>query len=83
MIFLDFCIHTDIYHYSTFDSSYICYRQTEICFVNIFDSFIPVVILKTLKFKSFVSFRTHALLGRSFRVLQLLMHQSNLTGNGK
>ena len=39
-----------------------------ICFVNTFDSFIPVIKLKTLKFKSFVLFGTHTLLRTSLRV---------------
>ena len=33
------------------------------CFVNVLDSFIPVIILKTYKFKSSVSFGTHTLQG--------------------
>ena len=33
-------------------------RSYDICFVNISNSFIPVIILKTLKFKSFVLFGT-------------------------
>ena len=40
-----------------------------IWFVNISDSFIPVIILKTLKCKSSVLFRTNTLLDRSLRVL--------------
>ena len=35
-----------------------------------------------LSFKSSVLFGTHALLDKSFRVLQLLAHLSNLTVNG-
>ena len=40
-------------------------------FVNDFDSFIPVNILKILKFKCSILFRTHTLLDRPLRVLQL------------
>ena len=51
-------------------------------FVNVFDSFIPVIMLSTLKFKSSVLFGTHTLLDKSLRVLQLPTHLSNLTANG-
>ena len=47
-----------------------------------FDLFIPVVTLNTLRFKSSFLFGTPALLGKSLRVLQLLTHISNLTANG-
>ena len=36
-------------------------------------------MLNTLRFKSSVSFRTHTLLDKSLRVLQLPTHLSNLT----
>ena len=48
----------------------------DICFANVFDSFIPVIMLKTPRFESYVLFRTHTLLDRSLRVLQLLIHLS-------
>ena len=51
------------------------------CFVNIFNSFIPVM-LKTLRFRSYVLFGTHILLDRSLRVLQLPTYLSKLTANG-
>ena len=35
-----------------------------------------------LRFKSFVLFRTHILLDKSLRLLQLPAHLSNLTENG-
>ena len=54
----------------------------DICFVNVLDSFIPVIILRTCKFKSSVSFRTHTLLDRASRVLQLPTHLSRLTAIG-
>ena len=38
-------------------------------------------MLNTLRFKSYVSFETHTLLDKSFRVLQLPTHLSNLTAN--
>ena len=54
----------------------------DICFVNIFGSLIPVIILKTLKFKSSVLFGPHHLLDRSLRALQLSMYLSELNANG-
>ena len=54
-------------------------QSHDICFVNVFDSFIPVIMLKTLRFKSTVLFGTHTLLEKSFRVLQFQTHLSNLT----
>ena len=41
----------------------------EICFANVFDSFIPVMMLKTLRFKISVLFEIHSLLDKSVRVL--------------
>ena len=38
-------------------------------------------MLNTLKFKSSVLFRTHTLLDKSLRVLQLPTHLSNSTAN--
>ena len=52
------------------------------CFVNVFDSFIPVIILKTITFKFYVLFGTYTLLDRSLRVSQLPAHLSKLTENG-
>ena len=52
------------------------------CFVNIFDSFILVAILKTDIFKSSVLFGTNTLLDPSLRVLQLPTHLTNLAANG-
>ena len=54
----------------------------DICFVNVFDSFIPVIMLKTLRFKTSVLFGTHTLLDKLLRVLQLPTHLSNLTADG-
>ena len=51
-------------------------------FCNIFDLFVPVIMLKTCTFKSFVSFGTHTLFDKSLRVLQLPTHLSSLTANG-
>ena len=51
-------------------------------FVNVFDLCIPVIMLNTLRFKYSVLFRTHTLLDKSLRVLQLPKHLSNLTVNG-
>ena len=49
------------------------------CFVNIFDLFIHVIMLKTLRFKSSISFGTHTLLDKPLRVLQIATHLSKLT----
>ena len=51
---------------------------TFICF-NVFDLFIPVIMMNTLK--SPVLFGTHTLLDRSLRVLKLLTNLSKLTEN--
>ena len=53
--------------------------------VNVFDSFISVIMLNTLRLKSSVLFETHTLLDNSFRALKLLSkltHLSKLTANG-
>ena len=50
-----------------------------ISFVNVFDSSIPVIMSKTLRFKSSDLFGIHILLDKSFRVLQLQKHLSNFT----
>ena len=47
-----------------------------------FDPFIPSIMVKTLRFKSFVLFGMHALLDKSFRVLQLATNLPNWTENG-
>ena len=82
--------HLSLFH---FDSSYIFYHQnyiyTYICLFKVFNSVIPVIILKTCRLKSFVLFRTLTLLDRSLRVLYLLTHLytstylSKLSANGK
>ena len=54
----------------------------DICFVNFFDSFISVIMLKTLRLKSCVLFGTHTLLNISLGVLQLATHLFKLTANG-
>ena len=51
-------------------------------FVNVFNSFISVIMLNSLRFKSSFSFGTHNLLGKSLKVLQLSTHLFNLTANG-
>ena len=73
-VLLDFCAHIDIYHFYSFYLSYVFYCQTYIYirmiwFVNISDSFIAVIILKTLKVKSSVSSATHISLDNFLRVL--------------
>ena len=47
-----------------------------------FDSFILVIMLNMLRFKSSVLFGTNNVLDKSLRVLQLPTHLLNLTTNG-
>ena len=54
----------------------------ERCFVDVFDSLISIIMPKRLTFKSSFLFGIHALLDKSFRVLQLPIHLFNLTENG-
>ena len=54
----------------------------EICSVIVLDSFTPVIMLNTLRFKSSVLFGTYTLLDKSFRVSQLPTHLFNLNANG-
>ena len=49
-----------------------------ISFIKNFYSFIPVIMLNTIIFKSFVLFGTHILLDKSLRVSQLPANLSNL-----
>ena len=51
------------------------------CFVNVFHSIIPVMMLNMLRFKSSALFRTHTSLDKSLRDLQLAAHVSNLAEN--
>ena len=77
--------HVDIYRYSTIGLNYIFLNHLhshDICFVNFFDSLIPVIKLKTLRFKFSVLLGTYTLLDKSLRVLQLPAHLSNLAANG-
>ena len=53
----------------------------DICSVNVFDSFIPVIMLIMLRFRSSALVGTHTLLDKSLRVSQLPTHLSNLTTN--
>ena len=76
-----FYTRTDIYHYSTFDLNYIFYNQIYIRMIHVLlILFIPGIILKP--FKSSLLFRTHTLLKKSLRVLQLLTDPPKLTVNG-
>ena len=50
-------------------------------FANVFDLFILVTMLNTLRFKSSVLFQTHNLLGKLIRILKLPRHKSNLSAN--
>ena len=54
----------------------------DLFFVKLFDSFIPVIILKTYIFKSSVLFGTHSLLDKILKALPRPTHLSNLTENG-
>ena len=54
----------------------------DICFDNIFDSFIPIIMLNMLSFESSVLFGTHTLLDKSLGVSRLLTRLSKLTANG-
>ena len=53
-----------------------------ICFANVSDSFIPVIMLKTFRFKSSDLFETHTALDKSVRALQVPTRLFNLTVNG-
>ena len=78
----------NIYYYFTIDLNYIFFPSSlhlhslDICFVNVFDWFISVIVLNALRFKSYVLFGTHNLSDKSYRVLKLPTHLSNLTANG-
>ena len=61
--------------------SYLHLHSHNLCFVNFFNSFILVIMLKTLRLKSSVLFGTQILWYKSFKVLQLPTHLSNLTAN--
>ena len=50
--------------------------------INVCNSFIPVINLNTLIFKSYVLFGAPTLLEKPLRVLQLPAHLLNLTENG-
>ena len=52
-----------------------------ICFANVLDLFIPVIMLKLCKFKPSASIGTNTLLNKSSRVLQLSVFQSGLIAN--
>ena len=54
----------------------------DMCFVNVFHSFIPVIIIKTCRFKSYILFRTNTLLKRLLKILKLSTHLSKLITNG-
>ena len=69
-----------ILNYSFFTSNLHLYSHG-MYFVNVFDSFIHAIMLKTLRIKSSVLFGIHTLLDKSFRVLQPPTHQSNLTAS--
>ena len=79
-VFLDFYTRTNIFRYSAFGLNYIFYHQTYInihiihYFVNLFDSFILVIMLNCFVWNN-------TLLDKLLRALQLLTHLSKLTAN--
>ena len=83
-----FYAYTNICRFSTMDLNYNFFPSNlqlhshDMCFVNVFDSCINVIMLNMLIFKSSVLFGTHNLLGKSLRVLELPTHLSNLTESG-
>ena len=84
--FFYFYTHIDNYYYSTFDFKYTFYHQFYIyiriiCFVNVFGSYLPVTMLKTLRFNFSVLFGTHTLIDKLLRVIQLSTHLSKLATN--
>ena len=64
-------------------SSNLHLHSHDISFVNVFDSFIPVTMLNTHRFKSSVLFGIDSLSDKSFRVLQPPEHLSSLTEYGQ
>ena len=54
----------------------------EICFTNVLALYIPVIIIHTLTFTSFVLLGTHIFVYKSSKTLQLSLHLSRLTMNG-
>ena len=54
----------------------------EICLDKVFDSFIPVTMSKTLRYKSSALFGIHTLSEKSLRVLKITTYLSNLNANG-
>ena len=76
-----FCTISHIIKY--YENQNFCwYHSHDICFVNVFDKFTPVILLKTPRCKSSVLFGTRTLLVISLRVLQLPTHRTKLTPNG-
>ena len=84
-VLLDFCTHTKNYCYCTFELHFLPSNLHsdlhDICFVNVFDSFIPVLVLKTFRFKSMFSGK-HTVVDKSLKLLQLSTHLSKLTTCG-
>ena len=69
-----------LFVFFTFKISFIkkIYKQNRPLNLNTNTTFVPVIMLRL---KSNVLFGMHTLLDKSFRVLQLPRHLSNLTGN--
>ena len=79
MLILTFIVIPPFLSKLHFLPSNLYFHLHDICFVNVFDSYILVIMLKKFRFKSPVLFGTHTLL---VGILQLPTHLSNLTTNG-
>ena len=83
--FLHWHRHLSLFHYWSelhFLPSNLHLHSHDICFVNVFHSFVPVIMLNTLRFKSSVLFGTHILFDKLLLLLQLPTHLANLTASG-
>ena len=73
-----FFTHINSYCYFTLDLNFIflsnLHLHLHICFVNVFDSFIPVIMLSTFRFKSSVLFGTYILFGTYFILFYFISH---------
>ena len=62
----DFFLHSHQLH---FLPSNLHLHSHDICLDNVLNSFISIIMLKTLRFKSSALFGTHTLLDKSLRIL--------------
>ena len=73
--------HLSLFHHwfkLNFVTSDLHLHSHDIFFINVLDSFFPVMMLNTLRFKSSVLLGMHTLLDKSLIVLELPTHPSNL-----